>query len=237
MFMAKVTTLNRADENSFGGSLVLSSSQYKDPIRQLLDFGECASVRPWPDYREKLALGAGDVPDLIAMATDPELIIADPMRPEACAPVHAWRALAQLGAAEAVPLLLRLVDESPNDMAFLEVPWVIGEIGLPALAAVAAQLSDRSGGELARVAAAQGAAAIARRHPEAREACGQVLTDALRRYTDRSPTENAGIVEAICGVRATGAIDLVKEVLSHDAVDRSDLSLREVYDFLGSSGD
>src|SRR6516225_2960194 len=50
----------------------------------------------WPDYRQ-FGLGPEHVPALLAMVKDDTLLDADVDDPESWAPIHAWRALGQLG--------------------------------------------------------------------------------------------------------------------------------------------
>ena len=73
---------------------------YPPPVSDLLTFGDCSRIGAWPDY---LALGLGPqhVPDLIRMALDEELHLADPDSLDVWSPVHAWRALGQLRAESA----------------------------------------------------------------------------------------------------------------------------------------
>lgn len=73
------------------------------------------------------------VPDLIRMGTDKRLyFIEDDSRPEAFAPMHAARRLAQLGVTEAIKPLLILL-ELPNQDMIPYVPIVFSDFGLPAL--------------------------------------------------------------------------------------------------------
>ena len=97
----------------------------------------------WPDY---LALGLGreHVPALVRMATDPALSRSTDER-ELWAPLHAWRALGQLGdPAAAAPLLdfLAALDED-EDYAREELPTVLGLLGPTVLPSLAAFLGRR----------------------------------------------------------------------------------------------
>ena len=86
------------------------ADSYTDPAAQLLTYGGVVGRTRddnWPDYRD-LGLTEESIPDLIRMATD-----LDPRDPrtdgsEVWAPLHAWRALAQLQAVEAAGPLVHL---------------------------------------------------------------------------------------------------------------------------------
>lgn len=72
--------------------------EYPPPVSRLLRLGDVRA----------LGLTAEQVPALIRMAVDEELQWADSDSPEVWAPVHAWRALAQLQAGPAAKPLASL---------------------------------------------------------------------------------------------------------------------------------
>ncbi len=113
------------------------NARYQPPVERLLTYGESDRITPneWPDYRE-LGIGPEHVSELIQMATDEALNEADPESPEVWAPLHAWRALGQLHAVEAVEPLLELFDRlEDDDWVHEELPAVFGLIGPRALPA------------------------------------------------------------------------------------------------------
>src|ERR1700677_4788535 len=105
---------------------------YADPVARLLTAGEANifDAREWPNYPEMYALGNEHIPALIRMACDMALHTADHARPEIWAPVHAWRALAQLRAEEAIAPLLKFSKIVWDDDAVSqEFATVLGMIG------------------------------------------------------------------------------------------------------------
>ncbi|HET7234470.1 MAG TPA: hypothetical protein VFJ16_30940 [Longimicrobium sp.] len=101
------------------------STSYQAPLERLRKLGaEPARRRTWPDYRH-LGLTERHVPGLIQIATDPELHAEGRMDRESWAPVHAWRALAQLGATTAVTPLLALLERQHANL------WVYDEVPAP----------------------------------------------------------------------------------------------------------
>src|SRR5258707_7875891 len=121
-------------------------ASYQPPVARLLTMGDSERIAPeqWPDYHE-LGIGPEQIPDLIQMATDEALNEADSESTEVWAPVHAWRALGQLRAVEAVEPLLELFDRlEDDDWVHEELPVVFGLIGPAALPALAAYLADLS---------------------------------------------------------------------------------------------
>jgi hypothetical protein len=94
---------------------------YEGPVHKLLALGKPLDSTNY----QHLGIDKGHVPALIDMAKDMGLHQAHEDSAEVWAPVHAWRALGQLGAEEAIePLtdLLRLVDEIGDDFGSQDLP-------------------------------------------------------------------------------------------------------------------
>jgi len=201
-----------------------SSSDYGDPIRRLLTLGETPLSDPakWPDYVAEFGLGSGHVGELVRMACDTELHWSDG---EGCliwAPVHAWRALAQLRAAAAVtPLLayLRVADE--DDWAEGELPVVFGMIGPAAIAPTAAFLAGRSNPPDAAIAALSGLKEIADRHPECRGDCVGIVTRVLERAPGKDRLVNGYAVSTLLDLHAVESIDAIRAAFRRKVVDLS----------------
>ena len=196
---------------------------YPEPVSKLLTLGDARGE--WQDY---LALGLSqeNVPDLIRMALDEALYFRDSEDVEVWAPIHAWRALAQLRAEEAVqPLtgLLSRIDNHQDDWVGEELPVVFGMIGPGAIPVLASYLDDGEHGLFARVGAARGLAEIGQRHPEARAACIAALSATLEQYRDLDPTLNAFIISCLVDLDAVEAAPLIERAFAAGVVD---LSLR-----------
>ena len=120
-------------------------TSYAPPVDQLLSYQALSLDRQadiWPDY---LALGFDEThgPDLIRMATDPELNRLPPDDLAVWAPVHAWRTLGQLRLEAAADPLLRLLVDLEDD-AWLpgDLPVVLSMIGPASLPALSAFIGD-----------------------------------------------------------------------------------------------
>lgn len=213
---------------------------YADPVARLLTVGETNLFKrgEWPDYPETYALGIEDIPALIRMACDLALHEAECEGPEIWAPVHAWRALAQMQATEAVEPLLEFTKLDVDDDAVAqEFATVFGMIGPAAIAPIAAFLCDRSLPWMAASLATGGLAEVVKYHPECRAECVGRLIGLLDRATDRDPTANGFIICSLLELKAVESIDAIREAFRLDAVDISiagdledveiDLGLRE----------
>ncbi|MEO1068183.1 MAG: hypothetical protein AAFW95_03565 [Cyanobacteria bacterium J06638_6] len=108
-------------------SLKMLNQSYTPPLDSLLSYGDArgSSSTDWPNYVQELGLTAEHIPALIHMTQDDQLwsfFFEDPNAPDdetagesaldpdvaLWAPIHAWRALGQLQAAEAVQPLARV---------------------------------------------------------------------------------------------------------------------------------
>lgn len=200
---------------------IMATSSYPPPVSKLLQLGRPDETRP--DYRA-LGLNESHIPELMRLATDEYLNWESEIEIETYAPVHAWLALGQLRAVEAIDTLLsclRYIDEHNDDWAGERLPEVFGEIGPAAVAPLTRYLQDSTHGLWARVAASGGLAAIAERHPAARRECVAALTAQLQRHGENDPTLNAFLISRLLDVRALEAAPVIESAFADKAVDIS----------------
>lgn len=172
----------------------------------------------WYDYAG-LGITRADVPNLIAMATDPDLNVSEDEL-LAWGPLHAWRALGQLGAVEAIRPLVRLITDYPDDEWFAqELPQVFARIGPDALPVLFKIAANRSRPDDERTVAIEAIGRIGRAHPDLREDCRTAMRDRLADYARQSGVVNAFIVNSLLDVGAVEEIDLIRKAYRADAVD------------------
>lgn len=196
-------------------------TEYPAPVNRLLTYGDARNYRDWPNYLE-LGIGPQHIPDLIRMATDEALNQGDPESLDVWAPIHAWRALAQLRAEEsAEPLLglLHRIDDDLDDWIGEDLPEALGMIGPAAIPALADYLSDDDYGLYARVAAARALEEIAKQHPESRDAVVAALSRQLERFEAEDPTLNAFLIGYLVDLRATECASLMERAFASESVD------------------
>jgi len=195
---------------------------YQPPVARLLTMGESERISPeqWPDYHE-LGIGPEQIPDLIQMATDEALNEASSESPEVWAPVHAWRALGQLRAVEAVEPLLELFDKlQDDDWVHEELPEVFGMIGPAALSLLAAYSADLSHLDFSRIGAIRSMEKIGKRWPDARSETIAILEERLKRFEENEPHVNGFLVVALVELGAKEAAPLIKWAFAQGYVDR-----------------
>ena len=175
------------------------NTRYQPPVESLLTYGESERITPdeWPDYRE-LGIGAAQIPELIQMATDEAFNMAAAESAEVWAPVHAWRALGQLRAVQAVEPLLELFDRlEDDDWVHEELPVVFALIGPPALPPLAAYLADLWHTDSSRISAIASIEQIGKQWPDARDEALATLEERLERFEENEPDVNAFLVMAL----------------------------------------
>ncbi|MEW5930828.1 MAG: PBS lyase [Gemmatimonadota bacterium] len=199
------------------------STPYPPPVARLLELGEEAVTTEWMDYRE-LGLGPEHVPDLVRMAAGAVLDDPEDESPVAWAPMHAWRALGQLRAAEAVEPLLD-VAEAIGDEIFTEpeLAVVFGMIGRAAIPPLARVLADDEESQALHVLAVSGLEEIATRDPSTREEVVPLLLARMEKWERNSEDVNAFLVDALTEMRVMEAAPLMEQAF---AAGRVELLLR-----------
>jgi hypothetical protein len=201
---------------------VAIENPYAPPVSQLLALGEPGDEK-WCDY---LALGIpmAAVPELIRMATDEVLNDGPQDSPIVWAPVHAWRALGQFHAAQAVEPLLSLlhrIDDGQDDWLSDDLPEVLALIGAAALDPAAKYLADAVHGEWARVAASMALGHIGCQHPELRAECVARLAKQLEQFAGQPERVNAYVISALWDLHAVEAMPVIGRAFASGLVDES----------------
>jgi hypothetical protein len=197
------------------------ASSYTPPVSQLLSLGE-PRRKAAQDYTA-LGILADAVPELIRMATADALNDGPRGSKLVWAPVHAWRALGQLRAPEAVAPLLTMFRraEDSDEWVMSDLPEALAQIGAPAIEPVANYLADTTRGEWARVTAADTLAHIGRAHPELRTECVTRLAAQLGKFAEQSETLNAFLVAPLWDLDAVEAIAVIEGAFASGRVDES----------------
>ncbi len=200
----------------------MSTNQYTEPVSSLLTYGSARNIKDWSVYLE-LGLNEEHIPELIKMVGDEQLNQADGENSEAwAAPIHAWRTLGVLRAAEAVPTMidqLYQVDEYHNDWISEDMPKAFAMIGEPAIQALTQYAGDTSRTLYARAAAASSLSHIGKEHPETREACIAGIEKALAGYRQNDFSLNGSLVARLLNLKATEAFPTIQKAYQDDCVD------------------
>ena len=197
--------------------------RYSPPVDRLLNYGDCLKMREWPNYLE-LGLTVEDVPELIRMAKDEDLHFAATDSLEVWAPVHAWRALGQLRAEEAIQPLIELLEffdsETEGDEYVVEdLPRVFGLIGRAAIPALAAYLQNDEYLTQSRTTAANSLCHVAEQDAAVRDEVVVLLSQQLAQFDGQDEGLNGFLVSDLVDLRATEALPVIEQAFAADAVD------------------
>jgi hypothetical protein len=196
---------------------------YPGPVSRLLTLGDLRGADSWVDYRS-LGIGPEHVPYLIRLAQDEALHWAEPDSTEVWAPIHAWRALAVLHAAEAAEPLVELldrIDEYSDDWVHDDLPRALGVLGPAAIPPLRDYLADPKRGVWGRIAAADGLAEIGTEHANARTECVAALTAQLERFAKTDPEVNAFVIYSLTELGAVETAPLIQKAFEAQRVDLS----------------
>jgi len=211
---------------------------FSDPVLALISLGEkSARGTEWRNYLE-LGITAEHTPELIRILNEIETFWPDvdvENAPESYAPIHAWRALGQLRAEQAIPPLMRLIvwNEDENaDWIMEDIPEVLGMIGPASIPPIREYLLKPDKFEWASVTMSHSLAEIGKRNPEYRNACVDALQASLEQYADNGETINAFLIDYLVELKAVEAAPLVERAYQADAVDISVLGDYEDFQIL-----
>jgi len=177
-----------------------------------------------PDYVAEFALGPEHIPVLIELARQWAETGERPEDDTLYAPVHAWRALGQLRAVEAVEPLLAMqnrLDALDDDWYLGEFHCVFGLIGPPAIPAMADYLADRGNSEFARVSAGDGLCEVGKAFPETRPKVVELLTAQLARREPEMYSLNGLVVCSLLDLKAAESAEVIERAFAAGVVDES----------------
>jgi hypothetical protein len=189
-------------------------------LKILFELGEPRGHRDdWPDYKQ-YGITAEDVDDLLRLATDASLNSADTESKDVWVPLHAWRALGQLGDPRAIKPLISLFDPlCDDDSAAEELPVVLAMLGDDAIDPLTDFLDDDSHAEFARMMAVGALEEIAQRDPSTRNRIVRIMTDYLGGPDANSRILNGCAVSALVTLQARESIDTLRGVYNSGNVD------------------
>lgn len=202
-------------------------TKYRDAsatIKHLLALGnphklEGGVGRKWPDY---LALGftESDVPVLIQILTDKDLMYSQNESDEIYAFIHAWRVLGQLESVEAIEPLISVIEtETDDDWVLTEVPKVMGMIGKQAIKPLADYMLGDVKDEFSKANASDCLKSIATEHPEQRDTVLDVYSQYLKAPDPTLQSFNGLLVCSLLDLKATELIDQIRPMYEKGYVD------------------
>jgi hypothetical protein len=169
-----------------------------------------------PDYKA-LGLSKTHVPELIVLGTDKARLEDHDRVPSA---VIAWRALAYLGAEDAIAPLIALfpLAEEGVQAVFTDLPGTFGGYGAAAIDPLLAYIRDGTQPHMARVVGVNALIAVGEVE-EHRETVGAHFADLLENYAKQDNEFNGYVMLGLVKTRHTAAADLIKQAFEAKQVD------------------
>ena len=211
---------------------------FSDPVLALCALGEDPARQfEWMDYPAELGLTEEHIPELIRIVEDIEVFMpydedVDDDAPEFFSPIHAWRALGQLKAEEAVPTLIELLisnDDLDIDWVMDEIPTVMALIGSVFIPALDEYLSREDVSEMVVSGVSDALAEIGKTYPERRMDCIKALEAGLKKYRTNLRYVNATLIYFLTELHSTESDALIKQAYDADKVDLTLLGDYEDY--------
>ena len=192
---------------------------YGSPVADLLGSG-IVEQEAWDDYVDKFHLTTEHATELLRMATDVALHECENDSRPVWAPLHAWRALAQLKYEPAAAPLVELLRVADDAWMKTDMPRVFSAMGQAAVEPLRALLTNSTANTYARWCAVDCLAEIAQRHPELRDTCAGFLRGELERFETNDPELNAALVSVISAkLHDASALSWIERAFEAERVD------------------
>jgi hypothetical protein len=197
-------------------------ADYSTPVSKLFEIGDVDWFADWLDYRE-FGIGPEHIPELARLAADTSWLDDDADDTFAFAIFHSWRALAQLGATDQLPVLLDQMRRSDcdagGDLITEEFPKVLARLGPPVVPDLCVIMVDRDEESSSRIAVIEALSQIAAEHENQRERVIAALVGALDTSEQAELDVNAFVVSALLSLKAVDAAPAIEQAFAAGAVE------------------
>ena len=202
-------------------------SELSDPVRNLIGQGEeTARGKIWGKPAE-LDITPAHIPELIRVIKQIDLFWGAEVMDDGkydYAPIHAWRALGQLKAEEAIQPLIELIVWNENedaDWIMEEIPEVMAKIGPVCIPILREALLDKLDMEWTATTLAHCLSDVGQAHPGHRLDCIAALDAGLKKYADNLEMVNAFLISFLTELKAVESLPLIEEAFRAETVDFS----------------
>lgn len=179
---------------------------------------------PWVDYLT-LGINSEHIPVLIEVLEEiDDYPLCEDNTPCSWLPLHAWRALAQLQAENAIPTminLLNLIDEEDDEIIQVDLPVALSRMCPAAVPLLNEFMGDPANGPWARLAAAEALQIAAVEQPDLRRPAIEILSLALETNSSKDVTQNSVLVDLLKKLNAAEAAPLVEQLYTAKKIDVS----------------
>jgi len=194
------------------------------PLAPLLTLGVTDIYsEQWPDYVSWLNLTEANVPDLLRIVLETPWEGRDwENEPDAWAPIHAWRAIAQLRSQAAIKPLIHLIDRSENnEWVWSEIPYVYAMLGPLSIPPLSKYIQESGMKATTAYTAINALSQIGQYYPETQPLLKVFFKDRITAARENHPAVNAYMVRALMGLEADDAVPAIREAYEEGLVDES----------------
>jgi hypothetical protein len=195
---------------------------YSKTVQRLLQLDMPEEIKfNWPDYR-KMGLTEMDIPELIRMVSDKDLLLNESDESWVWGPVHAWRALGQLKAQQAVEPLVNLFENAElEDWIGQELPQVMAMIGPAAVSRLEKYAENPIHGDFPRIYALECLLKIAGTHPDTTQNIKNFFIRNLQLFENQSRLLNAFLIWFLIDLKVREAAPLMEQAFAANKVDHT----------------
>jgi hypothetical protein len=169
----------------------------------------------WTTY----AVSGEDLPALTALILDADAYEAD--EPACYAPLHALRAIGQLGDLRALPALIEVLGRNLNpDQVWQDMPQVFVLLGPATVDALAEALADYAPHLYAGIGTFATLKAVVDANPETHDRYIEILTAQLQQAAENDAEVNARIIKALTEHDVRAALPLIEAAYKAERVDK-----------------
>lgn len=200
----------------------MSKNTYSNRLQPLLRLGKLKRTQQRIDYAARFKLTNEDELELLLMAEDRDLNFRKPQDPAVWAPIHAVRALAQVGTINMIEPLFDLLDVASNeddDWMAIEIPRTLATLGKAAFTPVEGFLVDISRDEWARNQLACFYSECYDQHPALRGALIDNARKLLADFNRHDPIFNGFLVSELMHLHAVEALPTIRMAFNGKAVE------------------
>ncbi len=165
-----------------------------------------------------------DIPELIAMFEDAELEVS--VSPMAWAPFHALKALGQLKAEAAIPVLMRRLEnmkleDDAEDPLDYELGGVLCEIGVASFGPLVGVVRNPTLSQASRITACEALGNLADRVPGIREDCCTLLAHMIADRQQAAASVNGWVLVVLMRFKASAHAEVVRQAFEEGRIDPS----------------
>jgi hypothetical protein len=201
---------------------------YEPPVSKLLTLGERPLRGPRPFDYSSHGINESHLVELARMSRDASLNEAASNTLEVWAPIHAMRALIQIGTEATIEPLACLLEydadadyDEIDDWPLEEIPRAFGQMGAAAAPRCLQLLRDQSKHIHSRLAAAVALEKMAEQNPDLRGEAVAAIARELQSFDDNEPEWNGWLVSELIHLKAVEAADRIQQAFDADQVDET----------------